>query len=251
MLTAGWSRPGPCNSTTSPAAMVLRLPSGSVSTRRPASSMRFEAAGQFILREAHADGFADPGCTREPVGADGGEVLAPVPLRQTSKHFCRQRGEQRFSADLGAGCREIGRRIFGIGRMAYAIDADADRDGAAIASSPPRPRSGCRRISCHRSRRSFGHLIASRGRSADATSATASWIASAATNASSGQCSGRRRVGQQQAGMQIAGLRHPGPAAPPAPAGLPGGGDPERPALALRWQAPALRHWSRSRPRGR
>src|SRR5882672_8546204 len=40
------------------------------------------------------------------------------------------------------------------------------------------------------SRRSLGHLIASRGRAAGARSAIASWIARAATNESSDQCSG-------------------------------------------------------------
>src|SRR5262245_13855687 len=40
------------------------------------------------------------------------------------------------------------------------------------------------------SNRSFGHLIASCGRTDGARSAIASWIASAATNESSGQCSG-------------------------------------------------------------
>ena len=42
----------------------------------------------------------------------------------------------------------------------------------------------------------------------------------------------RRGVGQQQAREQIAGLRHPGPTAPPAPAGLVAGGNPKRSALA-------------------
>ena len=151
--------------------------------------------------------------------------------------------------DRGAGRREIGRRIVGVGRMADAIDADADHDRSSARRSRLRP--GCRRTSCPSSSRSFGHLSASCGRSAGATSATASWSASAATKASSGQCSGGAASVSSRLAKRLPGSDTQVAAAPAAPAGLPRRGDPERPALARAAQAPAPRRWSRPALRAR
>src|SRR5262249_47181906 len=92
------------------------------------------------------------------------------------------------------------------------------------------------------SRRSFGHLIASRGLRSAATSTTASWIASAATNESCGQRSAAAGPVSNRLAERLPGGRiHGRPARPPPAArALPLGGDPERPALALTCQIESL-----------
>ena len=124
-------RPSQCSSTTSPAAIDLRPPSGSDSTSRPASSTSSKRPTSSRSGEAHADVLAAPGGARQPVGADGREMLAVVPLRQPPEHLGRQRREQRLGGHRGAGRGKIGGRIVGVGGMADAIDADADDDAPA------------------------------------------------------------------------------------------------------------------------
>ena len=139
------------------------LPSGRRSTRPPASSSVSKRPDKLAVGKPHADVVAEAGGAREPVGADGGKALARVPLRQPAQHLGRQRGEQRLGATRGAGGRQIGRRIVGVGRMAGAIDANPDRRPRRSSPAALSPSIRMPANFAPSSRRSFGHLIASCG----------------------------------------------------------------------------------------
>src|SRR5204863_7910760 len=90
---------------------------------------RLKGAADFTVRKAHAHRLTEAGGAGEPVGADGGEVLASVPLRDPSEHFYRQRAEKLGRRHYRAGGGDVGRRKIGIGGMALAIGTDTDGDG--------------------------------------------------------------------------------------------------------------------------
>src|SRR6185369_14368558 len=50
---------------------------------------RFKLARQLAIARPDADGLADAGGAREPVGADDGKARAAVPLRETDDHCGR------------------------------------------------------------------------------------------------------------------------------------------------------------------
>jgi len=102
---------------TSPAAMVVTLPSGKRSTRAPASSSAFTNAAR----------------AGKPVGADGRKALARIPLRDASEHLDREREKQRLGRNRRARGGEIGRGKLGVRRVTRAIDADADGDRVHVA----------------------------------------------------------------------------------------------------------------------
>ena len=87
----------------------------------------------LALRQRDADGLAEAGGAREPVVADRGKACAAVPLRQPRRHRGRKRGEHALGRGAHARRREVGRGKCRAGRMVHAIDADADRDRAALA----------------------------------------------------------------------------------------------------------------------
>ena len=160
--------------------------------------------------------------------------VAAIPLRQPRRHRADSAANSAVRRDAAPAGREIGGRDSGAGRMVRAIDADADGHDHLLSPSP-----SIRMPATWRRRAAGRSAISARAsaRSAARPSTTASCTASAATNDSCGAASGRRRIGQQQAGVQIAGHRDPRAAAAAAAGALLRGGDPQRPALAVR--APA------------
>ena len=156
---------------TSPAVMIAELPSERRSTQAAALVERLEDAGEFPIGKPHHDLLAEPGGPCEPVGADGGKALPAVPLREAADHLVREREKQRLRRDRGAGGGQIGRRMLG----ARGWLAQLTPMPTTTAPSPtPSPSIRMPANFAPDSSRSFGHLIASRGLSAGATSTTAS-----------------------------------------------------------------------------
>ena len=125
------------NGNTSPAAIVVERAVGQAQhqaarpRRAPRSGPTSSRSGSRTRRCR-----AEPGGAREPVGADGREALAAVPLRQAPRHRGREGRTERVRRDRRARGSQIGRRIGRAGGMVRAIDADADHDGAAAVLSP-------------------------------------------------------------------------------------------------------------------
>src|SRR5438874_344046 len=56
--------------------------------QEPASLIdRFETSDHFLIGKPHPDQSTETCCACEPIGADGREVLAPVPLCQPAQHL--------------------------------------------------------------------------------------------------------------------------------------------------------------------
>ena len=221
-------------------------PRATTSTRLTHVIDGLEAAGELAFGQPYADRVAKAGSAREPIGADGGRNARPGSIvRDAPHHLGRHALKTSLRRHARAGRGKVGRRIVGIGRVAGAVD----RRSRPRPSSAPSPSVRMPANLAPSSRRSLGHLIASCGRSRGRDLATASWIASAATNESSDQCSGG-------AGRSAAGLRRDCRARTSrygrgghGRALCRSGRDPERSALARREQASALRYWSTPRAR--
>ena len=129
----------------------LLAPSGQSSTRRPASSSAFEAAGELAIGEPHADDLAEAGRAREPVGADGREAArrrATAPAGPSI--LARERREQRLRRDDRAGRGEIGRRD-SRSSAGWPVQLTPMPMATTLPPRPcPRLRSGCRRTSRRR-----------------------------------------------------------------------------------------------------
>ena len=210
--------PGISGATTSPAAIVCLPPSGKRQHQVPLVVERLEAADQIAISHPHADGLADAGGAGEPVGADGGKVLALVPLGDTPQHLGAERCEQGRRRDVSARRGEIGRGKIRLCGMARAIDADADGDGARLVTA----------LAFDQEAREFFAREQEIVRPLDGELRLdgGGELGDRVMNGERGHerqfrpMLGGRRVGQQQARKEIALLRDPGAAAAPAPGAL-------------------------------